>query len=338
MRFLASLFLFLLPHSAFADKPNIILVLLDDSGWTDLGCYGSEIDTPNIDRAASEGMRFTDCHSAAPNCSPSRAGLLTGRTPSRVGMYSYRPPNHPMHLRGEEITIAEILKGEGYHTGHFGKWHLSTLLDERQATPADQGFDYSLGTDNNASPNHRNPVNFVRNGVPVSETEGYSCQIVVDEALSWLERIEAGSEEASPFFACLWYHEPHTPIASPPELVEKYQVKFPDLSKKDATYYANIENIDLATGRLFTHLRDLGIERETLVFFTSDNGGLNDYSNAGLRGKKSNVWEGGHRVPGIFWWPGTIPAERENETPISGIDFLPTICELVGAPVPTDRT
>lgn len=165
------LLLNVLAERLFADgadtsqPPNILLVLLDDSGWTDFGCYGSEIDTPNIDRVAEQGMRFTDCHAAAPNCSPSRAGLLTGRTPSRVGMYSYRPPKHVMHLRDEEVTIPELLKPRGYHTGHFGKWHLSTLQSKDQPSPQDQGFDYSLGTDNNASPSHRNAVNFVRNGV-----------------------------------------------------------------------------------------------------------------------------------------------------------------------------
>ena len=315
-----------------AAKPNIVLILLDDSGWTDFGCYGSEIETPNIDRAAKEGMRFTDCHSAAPNCSPSRAGLLTGRTPSRIGMYSYRPPGHPMHLRAEEVTVAELLKAEGYHTGHFGKWHLSTLLDDEQASPADQGFDYSLGTDNNASPSHRNPNNFVRNGEKVGKTEGYSCQLVVDETIQWLDGIKGSGK---PFFACVWYHEPHTPIASPPELVEKYQKQ--GRSKREATYFANIENVDVATGRLLVYLKTIGVDDNTMVMITSDNGGLAKSSHAGLRGKKSNVWEGGHRVPGIFRWPGTIPAGTESKVPISGVDLLPTVCELTGAKLP-DRT
>ena len=334
--YVAFLCLSLLPMSLLAEsKPNIILVMLDDSGWTDFGCYGSEIETPNINKFAKEGMRFTDCHSAAPNCSPARVGLLTGRTPSRVGMYSYRPPNHAMHLRSEEITIAEILKKQGYNTGHFGKWHLSTLLDEKQADPNDQGFDHSLGTDNNAAPNHLNPVNYVRNGKKVGKIEGYSCQIVVDEAIEWMNKIDAAK---NPFFACVWYHEPHTPIASPPELVQKYQKKFPKLSKKAATYYANIENVDIATGRLMDHLKKIGIDDNTLVMITSDNGGLADFSNKGLRGKKSNVWEGGHRVPGIFRWPGKIPAGKECIVPICGVDVLPTVCALTGSELPKDRT
>ena len=323
-----------IPYTYSNDKPNIVLIMLDDSGWTDFGCYGSEIDTPNINQFAKEGMRFTDCHSAAPNCSPSRAGILTGRTPSRVGMYSYRPSGHVMHLKSEEITVAEVLKEKGYKTGHFGKWHLSTLLDEKQADPNDQGFDYSLGTDNNASPNHLNPVNYVRNGKKVGKMEGYSCQIVVDETIQWLDKINA---KKNPFFACVWYHEPHTPIASPPELVEKYQKKYPKLSKKAATYYANIENVDIATGRLMDHLKKIGVDDNTLVMITSDNGGLADFSNKGLRGKKSNVWEGGHRVPGIFRWPGKIAAGSESNIPVCGVDFMPTVCAITGSELPKNR-
>lgn len=326
----------LLPTLSYAEKPNILFILLDDSGWTDFGCYGSRIDTPNIDKFANEGMRFTDCHSAAPNCSPARAGLLTGRTPSRVGMYSYRPTAHPMHLRDEEITLAEILKEQGYATGHFGKWHLSTLLSD-QPQPGDQGFDVSLATDNNAAPSHLNPANFVRDGAEVGEMKGYSCQIVVNETIAWLDQIEASKGE-NPFFACVWYHEPHTPIASPPELVKKYQEKFPELSKKEAAYHANIENVDIATGRLLERLDELGVADDTLIFLTSDNGGLHDFSNAGLRGQKSNIWEGGHRVPGLFRWPGKIKSSVECSVPISGIDLFPTVCEIIGAEMPSDRT
>lgn len=317
------------------DRPNFLLILLDDAGWTDVGCYGSKIQTPNIDRLAAQGMRFTDCHSAAPNCSPSRAGLLTGRTPSRVGVYSYIPDDHVMHLRGEEVTLAELLKAEGYHTGHFGKWHLSRLISS-QPGPHEQGFDYSLGTDNNASPSHLNPTNFVRNGERIGPTDGYSCQIVVDETISWLEQIGAAKRE-NRFFACVWFHEPHERIASPPNLVAKYRHLFPELTEKEATYHANIDNVDRAVGRLVEKLEQLGIGGETLVFLTSDNGPLSRFSRAGLRGRKSNVWEGGHRVPGIFRWPDKIRGGSECSVPISGIDYLPTVCDIVRLAPPTDR-
>lgn len=317
---------------AVSDKPNVLLIMLDDSGWTDFGCYGSQIQTPNIDRLAGEGMKFTDCHAAAPNCSPSRAGMLTGRMPTRVGMYSYIPPNHPMHLRDEEVTIAELLKPQGYATGHFGKWHVSNLESD-QPQPSDQGFDYSLGTDNNAEPSHLNPVNFVRNGKAIGTVEGYSCQIVVDEANRWLETLPADE----PFFSCVWFHEPHNKIASPPELIEKYQKLFPSINKKQATYYANIENVDIAVGRLLKKLNDLGRAENTFLFLTSDNGGLNSWSNQGLRGKKSFVYEGGQREPGILRWPGKVKPGSSSDVLVSHLDLLPTICEITGASIPKDR-
>lgn len=322
-------------HVLADERPNFLLVLLDDAGWTDVGCFGSRIETPNIDRIAAAGMRLTDCHSAAPNCSPSRAGLLTGRTPSRVGVYSYLPAGHVMHLRAQEVTIAELLQAEGYRTGHFGKWHLSRLMSD-QPQPSDQGFEYSLGTDNNAVPSHHNPTNFVRNGTPVGQMEGYSCQLVVDEAMGWLDQMNAGDAD-DPFFACVWFHEPHTPIASPPDLVDKYRKKYPQLNVKQATYHANVENADRAVGRLMRKLDELEIADETVVFVTSDNGPLNEFSSVGLRGKKSHVWEGGHRVPGMFRWPGHIEAGSVSSVPVSGVDYLPTVCEIAGIDPPKNR-
>ncbi len=317
------------------ERPNFLLILLDDSGWTDLGCYGSNIQTPHIDGLAREGMRFSDCHSAAPNCSPSRAGLLTGRIPPRLGIYSYIPENHVMHLRDEEITLAELLRSDGYTTGHFGKWHLSRLQSD-QPGPQEQGFDYSLGTNNNAKPSHHNPSNFIRNGKALGRIEGYSCQIVVNETIKWLDETKA-ADDKQPFFACVWFHEPHTPIASPPELTKKYQRLFPELSKKEATYHANVENVDRAVGRLLNQLKERQLEEDTVVFLTSDNGPLNRFSRQGLRGQKSNVWEGGHRVPGIVRWPDHVQAGSECQTPISGVDYLPTVCDIAGIAPPADR-
>ncbi|TWU57190.1 sulfatase [Rubripirellula reticaptiva] len=313
-------------------KPNILLVMLDDSGWTDFGCFGSEIQTPNIDALAAQGMTFTDCHAAAPNCSPSRVGMLTGRMPTRVGMYSYIPANHPMHLPDEEITIAEVLKPHGYATGHFGKWHVSKL-DSDQPQPADQGFDYSLGTDNNALPSHRDPINFVRNGKAIGKVDGYSCQIVTDEANRWLASLPGDQ----PFFSCVWFHEPHNKIASPPELIEKYKKLYPQLNQKQATYYANIENVDLAVGQLLKKLDELDRAKDTFVFLTSDNGGMNPWSNQGLRGQKSLVYEGGQREPGILRWPGKVEPGSQCDDPVSHLDLLPTICEIAGAAKPNDR-
>jgi len=317
--------------------PDILLIMLDDSGYTDFGCYGSEIDTPRIDALAAEGIRFTDCHSAAPNCSPSRVGMLTGRMPTRAGMYSYVPAAHPMHLRDEEITIAELLKEKGYATGHFGKWHVSDLdgKTEGQPQPGDQGFDHSLGTSNNAEPSHLDPVNFVRNGEKIGKQEGYSCQIVADEFNEWLSGIDVHSS----FLGVVWFHEPHSKIASPSELVAKYQERLGGgkKSRKQAEYYANIENVDIAVGRILDQLEKSGRAGNTLVFLTSDNGGVNSWSNEGLRGRKSFVWEGGHREPGILRLPGRVPVGKVDDTLISHLDLLPTICELTHTKIPDDR-
>jgi arylsulfatase A len=318
-------------------RPNVILLLLDDAGWKDLGCFGGRMRTPHIDRLAAEGMRFTDCHSPASNCSPSRAGILTGRIPARAGIYSYLPDKHPMHLRADEVTVAELARQAGYRTGLFGKWHLSDLANDQQPGPGQQGFEYWLATSNNAAPSHRNPVNFVRNGQPVGKIDGYSCQIVVDEALTWLKSIGVGQRTARPFLACLWFHEPHTPIASPPELIDAYRQRYPEISARDAAYLANIENVDIAVGRLLERLEAWGVADDTVIWCTSDNGPLSAFSRGKLRGFKSNVWEGGHRVPGIVRWPGRIAGGSECHVPVSGIDFLPTFCQLAGIELPRDR-
>ena len=155
------------------------------------------------------------------------------------------------------------------------------------------------------------------------------------EAVRWLREVR---DESKPFALSVWFHEPHTPIASPPELIAKYQRLYPDLTDRQAEYFANVENLDEAVGRLLTYVSENNLDEETLVFFTSDNGPLNLFSRKGLRGKKSNLYEGGHRVPGIFRWTGKIPAGRESSIPISGVDFLPTICELVDVPLPSNVT
>lgn len=310
------------------ERPDIVFVMLDDSGYTDFGCYGSAIDTPNMDAFAAEGIRFTDCHAAAPNCSPSRVGMLTGRIPSRVGMYSYIPRDHPMHLLDEEITVAEVLKAEGYATGHFGKWHVSNLENPDQPGPNDQGFDHSLGTSNNAEPNHENPVNFVRNGEAIGKVEGFSCQYVVDETIGWLDTVP----EDENFFACVWFHEPHSKIASPEDLIAKYEAR--GLNKKDALYHANIENVDIAFGRLMEKLEALNRKENTLVFLTSDNGGLNEFSNQGLRARKSFVYEGGQREAGILRWPAKVDPAQTSDVIISHLDLLPTVCDITGASRP----
>lgn len=323
--------------SAKGARPNVLFVLLDDAGWTDLGSFGGRMLTPHLDQLGRQGMRFTDAHSPAPNCSPSRAGILTGRIPARAGIYSYLPTAHPMHLRAEEVTVAELARQAGYRTGHFGKWHLSDLDNDAQPGPLDQGFETSLATTNNAAPSHHNPVNFRRNGKSVGRMEGYSCQIVVDEAIDWLDKIGADETDAAPFFACIWFHEPHTPIASPAELIDACLERHPELNRREAEYLANIENVDRAIGRLDAWLEQRGLAQNTVIWLTSDNGPLNKFSKGDLRGFKSHVWEGGHRVPAMIRWPERIKPDSICEVPVSGIDLLPSFCELAGLAVPADR-
>ena len=325
-------------------RTNFLIILCDDLGYGDLACYGNEtIQTPNLDRLAAEGIRFTDCYASAPVCSPSRAGLLTGRTPNRTGVYDWIPNNHIAHLPSSEITIASLLSAAGYDTCHVGKWHLNGQLNsDDQPQPNDHGFRYWFSTQNNAAPSHENPRNFVRNGEAVGEITGFACQIVVDEAIGWLREVR---DHHKPFFQFVCFHEPHEPIASPPELVARY----PNATKNgEALYYANVTNMDRAVGRLIAAVDELGLGDDTLVFFTSDNGPetLDRYRGAWrshgspgpLRGMKLHVREGGIRVPGIARWTGTIVAGQTTGEPISGVDILPTLCELAGINQPDDRT
>jgi len=315
-----------------ATPPNVLILLADDLGWADLACYGSaSTATPHLDQLAADGARFTDFYAGAPNCSPSRAALLTGRVPARAGMYNYIPPDGPHHLRAEETTLAELLAGVGYQTVHVGKWHLCHDLESDELPQAqDHGFQHSFATENNASPSHEDPANFVRDGEPVGPLEGYSCDLVAGELLSWLDEAR---EPARPFLACAWFHETHTPIASPPALVARH----PDAAPKDARYYANVENLDAAVGRLLDGLEQRGLADDTLVLFASDNGGLRAESNGPLRGRKSFVWEGGIRVPGIVRWPGRVPPGAVVAEPAGLVDVLPTLCEVAGVAAPTDR-
>lgn len=318
-----------------AERPNVLILMADDLGYGDIGCYGSVIRTPNIDRLASEGIRFSDYYSAAPNCSPSRAGLLTGRTPSRVGIYDYIDPGSPMHLPRGEVTIAELLKPLGYDTAHVGKWHLSSWLRDPDAplenpTPGDQGFDYWFAADNNAVPTHHNPTNFIRNGVNVGELKGYSCQLVADEGIGWLK---AREDNTKPFFLNVWFNEPHKKIASPQELMDTY----PGVDVETARYYANVTNMDAAVGRILATLDELGQRENTFVLFMSDNGPWRDGSSGPLRAKKSSLYEGGIRVPGIVRWPGHVDAGRESGVPVGAVDMMPTIAEMVGVDLPSER-
>jgi arylsulfatase A len=332
-------------------RPNIVVLLCDDLGYGDLSCYGHpQIQTPHLDRLAAGGIRFTDFYSAAPVCSPSRVGLLTGRSPNRAGVYDWIPPagssradaREQVHMRRSEVTIPGLLKAAGYETCLAGKWHCNSQFNhEAQPQPGDFGFDHWLATQNNAAPSHQNPTNFVRNGEAVGPLEGFSCQIVVDEAITWLREMR---DSEKPFFLFVPFHEPHEPVASPENLVEKYRGMTTTVDQ--AEYFANVENIDSAVGKLLRYLDERKLRENTLVVFTSDNGPetLNRYRNANrsygspgpLRGMKLHTHDAGFHVVGIMNWPGTIPARQVVRTPVSSLDFLPTFCRLAETPLPED--
>jgi arylsulfatase A len=320
-----------------AARPNIVLVLADDLGYGDLACFGAkDVHTPNLDRFAAQGLRLTSCYAGHANCSPSRTALMTGRTPTRVGVRNWIPHDSPVHVRRTEITIASLLKRAGYATCHSGKWHMNGEFNQpTQPQPGDHGFDHWFSTQNNALPSHRNPDNFVRNGRHVGKLEGYSAHLVVDEAVRWLAE---GRDAAKPFFLYVCFHEPHEPIASD----EKYAKLYPSDDPSYTAHHGNITQMDDAFGRLMRTLDERGLQDNTLVFFTSDNGPAitanHPHGSAGpLRDKKGSLFEGGIRVPGILRWPGKTKPGSVSDVPVCGVDFLPTVCAITGIEPPPDR-
>ncbi len=323
------LWLVLLAGATSPERPNVVVLLADDLGSKDIVCDGGPVKTPALDRLAASGVRFTDFHSGAPVCSPARATLLTGRHHLRTGVYTVIQDHiHNMHLRKSEVTIAEILKSNGYDTAHLGKWHLGTPFRGWKKPWIDEhGFDYWFATDLNAAPSHRNPNNFWRNRERVGELKGYACQLVVDEAITWLdERRDA----EKPFFLNIWFHEPHAPLAAPDDIVSQYG----ELNDPAAIYSGAIDNTDRAIARLLKKLEQIGSLENTIIIYTSDHGSYRRERNGELRGGKGSLLEGGTRTPGIIHWPKGIKGPRVEDTPAGAVDLLPTICGLVGIEKP----
>ncbi|MBM3858879.1 MAG: arylsulfatase [Verrucomicrobia bacterium] len=319
-----------------ADKPNIVLVLCDDLGYGDLACFGDKtLHTPNLDKFAAEGLKLTSCYAAHGNCSPSRTALMTGRTPTRVGVRNWIAQDSPVHVRRSELTIATLLKRAGYATCHSGKWHMNGEFNKpTQPQPGDHGFDHWFSTQNNALPNHRNPDNFVRNSQEVGKLEGYSAHLVVDEAIRWL----GARDQAKPFFLYVCFHEPHEPIATD----SKYTKLYPSDDPSYSAHHGNITQMDDAFGRLMRALDERKLRDNTFVLFTSDNGpaitSQHPHGSAGpLRDKKGSLYEGGIRVPGIVRWPGKTKPGSVSDEPVCGVDFLPTACAIAGIKPPGDR-
>ena len=310
-------------HTAFAvERPNFILCMTDDQGWGDVGYNGHPVlQTPELDAMASAGLRLDRAYAAHPVCSPTRASFLTGRHPNRMACFSW---GHT--LRPEETTIAEALKTAGYATGHFGKWHVGSCDPRDEVSPGQSGFDTWV-----SSPNfYENDPFFSHNG-KVAQASGESSQVTVEAAL---EFIKSQSGRDQPFVAVIWFGNPHTPHEATAELKALY----PNQSPAEQNYYGEITGVDRAMGHLRKQLREMNLADNTLLWFTSDNGPQkrSPGSSGGLRGAKSDLWEGGVRVPGILEWPGRITPGRVSNVPVVTSDIFPTIMELAGV-TPTDR-
>ncbi|WP_435021965.1 sulfatase family protein [Tundrisphaera sp. TA3] len=316
-------------------RPNLVVLLCDDLGYGDLGCFGHpRIRTPNLDALARDGVRLTAFYAGAPVCSPSRAALFTGRNPNRVGIRDWIPQDSGIHLPRGEVTLPRLLQQAGYTTCLSGKWHLNSKFDGKETNPGDFGFDHWFATQNNTD--HSAPKNFVRNGKRAGPLAAHASQVVVDEAIDFI-----GKAGDRPFAVFVTFHAPHEIIETP----EAYRAMYAD--EADPTvrdYYGSVSLVDHEVGRLLATLDANNLREKTLVLFTSDNGpeGLKRYPKAvhshgsagPLRGQKLSMYEGGIRVPGIVRWPGRVRAGTVSDEPVAFFDLLPTLCAATGTPVP----
>ena len=342
-------------------RPNVILFFIDDLGWTDLGVNGSTFyETPCIDALAAGGVNFKNSYSANPVCSPTRAAMMTGKAPQRVGITQWIPSKAKTHLPLSEVTMGEAFQEAGYKTGYIGKWHLGKA---NNVQPDHQGFQYMKAVNRAGQPSsYFYP--FERSGNKVSGTDvpdlamykkgDYLTDALTDQALAFIHE-----NQSEPFFLCLAHYAVHTPIQAPAALVKKYEVKkkkmfgdskaekIPDRyntastsRQDDPAYAAMVENLDANIGRILSRLEELGLTENTIILFTYDNGGLAHRRvgidaptcNLPLRSGKGWTYEGGVRIPTLFSWPGKIkPAV--SEVPVITMDMYPTLLDLCGIPL-----
>ena len=341
--------------------PNIIIIHVDDLGWADLSVQGSTFyETPHIDRLASNGVRFTDGYSSAAVCSPTRAALMTGKYPARMGItdwiraefqggtvpedgqnpsgYEGGPdqplltPRNPLWMEHEEVTIADILKEAEYKNIHIGKWHLGS----ENWYPETQGFHINIGgTDLGEPPSffdpyHSDVIGYIPTLEPRKDGE-YLTDREAWEAVNFIEE-----HHGRPFFLHLANYAVHTPIQAKEELIERYENK-PPTFQGNPVYAAMVQSVDEAVGKIVNTLRELDIHENTLIIFTSDNGGLdreNATTNNPFRSGKGYPYEGGIRVPFIVSWPGVIEPARVSYEPVKSFDILPTVLDAAGLPLP----
>lgn len=308
------------------EKPNVVLVMTDDQGWGETGYYNHPVlKTPNLDKMAANGLRFDRFYAGAPNCSPTRATVMTGRSNDRTGVR-----NHGYPLRRQEKTLAHAMRQAGYATGHFGKWHLNgirgpgiPILKSDDHGPGRFGFDEWLSVTNFFD---RDPL-MSRKGTFV-EFDGDSSEIIVDEALEFIGQQVSTNR---PFFTVIWYGTPHSPFRAS----EDDKKTFGSLDTSSQNHYGELVAMDRSVGALRKGLRGLGVADNTIVWFCSDNGGLGKLEPetvGGLRGLKGTVFEGGLRVPGIVEWLAVIDRPRITEYPAATMDIFPTLADIVGMP------
>lgn len=333
--------------AAEAKKPNVIFILADDLGYSDVACNGSKYyETPNIDRMATEGARFTDGYTCGPNCQPTRAALNSGQYGPRTGVYTVgginrfdwskrplRPVDNVTKLPLDKITLAQSLKKAGYATGMFGKWHLG---DDPEHHPSARGFDEAIVT----AGKH---FNFKTNPSTEYPEGQYLADFLTDQAVGFIER-----HQDEPFYLYLPHYGVHGPHEAKEELIAKFRDKPPVGGHENPTYAAMIASVDESVGRVLAKLEELGLAEDTLVIFSSDNGGVGGYDrigldkkngvtdNAPLKGGKGTLYEGGFRVPYVFHWKGKIEPGRTEATPINSVDLYPTLLELAGGEQPAD--
>ena len=355
-----------------AEKPNVILIMCDDLGWGDVGFNGNKtIRTPHLDAMAKAGLKFNRFYAAAPVCSPTRGSCVTGRHPYRYGI----PFANSGHMKPEELTLAELLKKQGYTTGHFGKWHLGTLTKtvkdanrggprgaKHFSPPQANGFDVCFSTESKVPTwdpllrpkgNNSNKwwdavtaaddakpygtAYWNERGEPVTQnTRGDNSRVIMDRAIPF---IRGAAKRGQPFFSIVWFHAPHLPVVAGP----RHAAMYAEYPKYAQHYYGCITALDEQVGRLRAELRALGIADDTLLFFCSDNGpegksGSAPGTAAHFIGRKRSLLEGGIRVPGIVEWPGRVKAGRSTDIPCVTSDYLPTILDLLGVEPITDRS
>jgi arylsulfatase A len=332
-----------LPASA-AEQPHIVLIMADDLGWKDLHCQGNaKLRTLRIDALAEQGVRFTSAYAAAPVCSPTRAALITGLAPARLRITQHgadgqqfwpddrviQPPRAEHELPHSTTTLAERLRSAGYATGFFGKWHLGGA---EKFWPHEHGFEVNVGGCGfGGPPTYFDPYRIPT--LPPRETGEYLTDRLADETIAFLRR-----EQSRPMFVCLWTYNPHYPFEAPEDLVAHYRGRQgPGL--KNPVYGGQIEATDRAVGRVLDELDRLNIAEETLVIFTSDNGGWTGATdNRPLRAGKGYLYEGGLRVPLIVRWPGTTEAGTTVDTPVVSMDLTATLLDAAGVSLANDET